>query len=282
MTTAAESSAWTMPGPGWLFCPADRPERYAKAAAASDVVILDLEDAVAPDAKLGARQALADTLQVVERTVIRVNAADTDEFARDLVALEALPYRRVMLAKAETREQVEKLAGYDVIALVESPLGVVNAAGIAQAENVIGFMWGSEDLTAALGGRGSRTADGVYHPIVQQARGQVLLAAKAYGRFALDSVFMDIPNLDALRAETDDAAAIGFDAKVAIHLKQVTVIREAYTPTSEQVTWARGLLAAAEHERGVFTYEGQMVDGPVFKQAQQILRRADAAEAPTP
>ena len=78
-----------------------------------------------------------------------------------------------------------------------------------------------------------------------------------------------------IAAETDDAVNIGFDAKVAIHPKQVAVIRDAYAPTDEQVAWAEGLLAAAEGERGVFTYEGQMVDGPVFKQAQQILRRAE-------
>lgn len=270
----AEPVSWTMPGPGWLFCPADRPERYAKAAAAADVVILDLEDAVSPGAKPGARQALIDNPQDVERTVIRVNAATTAEFADDLAALQRMPYRRVMLAKTETRADVERLADFEVIALIESPLGAVNAADIAAANNVVGFMWGSEDLTAALGGRRSRLADGGYHPIVTQVRGDVLLAAKAYGRFALDSVFMDIGNLDALRAESDDAVNIGFDAKVAVHPKQVDVIRAAYAPTDEQVAWAQGLLDAAQHERGVFTYEGQMVDGPVFKQAQQILRRA--------
>lgn len=269
------ATSWTMPGPGWLFCPADRPERYAKAAAAADVVILDLEDAVSPDAKAGARQSIVDDPQDVERTLVRVNAATTDEFADDLAALEKTPYRRVMLAKTETRADVDKLDGYEVIALVESPLGAVNASQIAAAENVVGFMWGSEDLTAGLGGRRSRLADGSYHPIVTQVRGSVLLAAKAHGCFALDSVFMDIGDLDALAAETDDGVNIGFDAKVAIHPKQVAVIRDAYAPTDEQVAWAEGLLAAAEGERGVFTYEGQMVDGPVFKQAQQILRRAE-------
>lgn len=95
------STSWTMPGPGWLFCPADRPERYAKAAAAADVVILDLEDAVNPADKPAARQALIDAFNCdgapdVEAIVVRVNAATTDEFAADLVCLEQLPVRRVM------------------------------------------------------------------------------------------------------------------------------------------------------------------------------------------
>lgn len=274
------STSWTMPGPGWLFCPADRPERYAKAAAAADVVILDLEDAVNPADKPAARQALIDAFNCdgapdVETIVVRVNAATTDEFAADLVCLEQLPVRRVMLAKTETRADVDALPDHDVIALIESPLGAVNAAEIAAAPNVAGFMWGSEDLTAGLGGRRSRLADGSYHPIVQQVRGNVLLAAKAHGCFALDSVFMDIGNLLALRAEADDAVAIGFDAKVAIHPKQVATIRDAYAPTDEQIDWATRLMDAAKRERGVFTFEGQMVDGPVFKQAEQILRRAN-------
>ena len=86
---------------------------------------------------------------------------------------------------------------------------------------------------------------------------------------------MDIGNLLALRAEADDAVAIGFDAKVAIHPKQVATIRDAYAPADEQIDWATRLMDAAKHERGVFTFEGQMVDGPVFKQAEQILRRAN-------
>ena len=273
-----DRTTWTMPGPGWLFCPADRPERYAKAAAAADVVILDLEDAVNADAKAGARQAIIDAFTGgeldVERAVVRVNAATTPDFADDLACLRRAPVRRVMLAKAETRADVDALGEYEVIALVESPLGAVNAAEIAPAPNVVGFMWGSEDLTAGLGGRRSRRADGAYHPIVQQVRGSVLLAAKAHGCFALDSVFMDIGNLDALAAESDDAVTIGFDAKVAIHPKQVETIRAAWAPTPEQIDWATRLMAAARDERGVFTFEGLMVDGPVFKQAEQILRRA--------
>lgn len=265
---------WTMPGPGWLFCPGDRPERYEKAAAAADVVIIDLEDAVNPADKPSAREAIIANPQDVERTVIRVNAVDTDDFARDVEMLGRTSYRRVMLPKAESREQVERLADYDVIALIESPLGAVEVADITSAKNCVGVMWGSEDLTAGLGGRKSRLADGSYHPIVASVRAACLLAAKAHDAFALDSVYMDIPDLDGLGAESADAVNIGFDAKVAIHPKQVAVIRDAYRPSEAEVEWAQRLLEAAKSERGVFTFEGKMVDGPVFKQAQQIVNRA--------
>ena len=101
-----------------------------------------------------------------------------------------------------------------------------------------------------------------------------MLAAKAYGRLALDSVFLDIKNLDGLRAEADDAVAVGFDAKVAIHPSQVEVVRTAYTPTAEQVDWARRVLDTAHRERGVFAFEGTMVDAPVLRRAERIVQLA--------
>jgi citrate lyase subunit beta/citryl-CoA lyase len=91
---------------------------------------------------------------------------------------------------------------------------------------------------------------------------------------ALDAVYIDIRDLDGLRAETDDAVAVGFDAKVAIHPTQVAVIRAGYAPTEEQVRWARNVLDMARSERGVFQFEGQMVDMPVLRRAERIVQLA--------
>src|SRR5271170_1879532 len=143
-------------GPAWLFCPADRPERFARAAAAADVVILDLEDGVAEPDKPTAREALRATPLDPERTVVRINAAGTDEQARDLEALAATGYTTVMLAKTESAAQVAALAPRQVVALVETPRGAVLAADIAAAEGTVGMMWGAEDLVATLGGSSSR------------------------------------------------------------------------------------------------------------------------------
>src|SRR4029078_1825136 len=112
-------------GPGWLFCPADRPERFAKAAAAADVVILDLEDGVAAKDREAARAALIDTPLDPARTVVRVNPATTPDHALDVEALKATAYTTVMLAKTETAEQVASLAPFDVIVLVDTPLGAL-------------------------------------------------------------------------------------------------------------------------------------------------------------
>ncbi|NLV80740.1 MAG: CoA ester lyase [Rhodococcus sp.] len=263
-----------LPGPAWLFCPADRPERYAKAADRSDVVILDLEDAVAGADKQSARDALVATPLDPERTVVRINGVDTEHHAADLEALRRTAYTRVMLPKCEGAHQVRSLELLEVVALVESPLGVLAVEEIAKADNTVGIMWGAEDLVAGLGGSSSRRADGVYRGVAQHARSMTLLAAKGHGRWALDSVYLDIKDTDGLHDETLDAVAVGFDVKVAIHPGQIEPIRRAYLPTPEEVDWARRVLAAAENERGVFDFEGAMVDGPILEHAERLLQRS--------
>jgi citrate lyase subunit beta / citryl-CoA lyase len=260
-------------GPGWLFCPADRPERFVKAAAAADVVILDLEDGVAEADKPAGRKALRETPLDPERTVVRINAAGTEEHARDLDALADTAYTTVMLSKTESAAQVAALAPRDVVALVETPRGALLATEIAAAEGTVALMWGAEDLVATLGGSSSRQADGGYRDVARHVRSTTLLAASAFGRIALDAVHLDIRDIEGLRAEANDAVAVGFDGTVCIHPTQIPVVREAYRPSEEKLDWARRVLAASRTERGVFAFEGQMVDSPVLKHAEMLLRR---------
>ncbi|MGI3784132.1 MAG: HpcH/HpaI aldolase/citrate lyase family protein [Janthinobacterium lividum] len=272
-------SGWT-PGPGWLFCPADRPDRYVKALARADVVVVDLEDAVAASAKAEARDALrqlaAEGDLVLERTVLRVNGAGTDDHDEDVRLASEVGLGRVMLAKAESPATVAAIPA-EVVALVETPLGVVRADELAAVDNVVALMWGADDLVAGLGGTASHRADGSYRDVAVYARSRSLVAAKARGRLALDAVHMDIADLDGLRAACEDAAAVGFDATVAIHPSQVPVIRAAYRPSPDQVAWARALLQAHGEDGGVGTFEGRMVDGPVFRQAVRVLTLEQAA-----
>jgi citrate lyase subunit beta / citryl-CoA lyase len=266
--------ALTQTGPAWLFCPADRRERFEKAAAAADVVILDLEDGVAAKDREAARTALIETPLDPERTVVRINPAETTDHKRDLKALARTKYTTVMLAKTESAQQLSALAPLDVVVLIETPLGALHVVELARINNAIALMWGAEDLFAVLGGTANRHADGTYRDVARHVRSQTLLAAKAYGCMALDSVFLDIKNLDGLRAEVEDAVAVGFDAKVAIHPSQVAVIRAGYAPTPDQVEWARHVLVAARDERGVFQFEGIMVDAPVLRRAERIVALA--------
>ncbi|MGI5222909.1 HpcH/HpaI aldolase/citrate lyase family protein [Nocardia sp. CA-290969] len=267
-------TGWQPAGPAWLFCPADRPERYRKAADTADVVILDLEDGVAPADKPAARKALTETPLDPATTVVRVNPVGTPDHELDLQALRDTDYKLVMLPKTESAEQVTGLRDYAVFALIESPAGALAIERIAAAPNTLGVMCGVEDLVAAMGGTGTRRPDGSYRDVALHLRNTGLLAAKAHRRLALDMVYLNIRDLDGLRAEAEDAVAVGFEIKVAIHPSQIPVIRAAYAPSQEEVTWARGVLAAAPNHRGVFTYEGRMVDAPLLRHAEQILRRA--------
>lgn len=265
-------------GPALLFCPADRPDRFAKAAERADGVILDLEDAVAPEAKAAARDALLATPLDPDRTIVRINAVGAPWFDDDVAALARTPYRTVMLAKTSSAGDVaavRRQGGWDVVALVETAAGVAAATPIAAADGVVALMWGAEDLVASLGGTSSRLADGTYRDVARHARASVLLAAGAHGRAAVDAVHLDLADLDGLAAEAADARASGFRATACIHPSQVAVVRAAYRPSEADVDRARRLLDAAAGREGVFRWEGQMVDGPVLRHAEQVLRDAE-------
>src|SRR6201998_3507896 len=126
------------PGPAWLFCPADRPERYQKAAAAADIVILDLEDGCAAADRPAARKALVDVQLDPARTVVRVNQFGTADQQLDLAVLENTGYDTVMLPKCESPEQVSALAPLNVIVLVESPMGALAVTETVSVANAIG------------------------------------------------------------------------------------------------------------------------------------------------
>ena len=261
-------------GPALLFCPADRPDRFAKAAERADAVILDLEDAVAEDAKHAARLALVSSTLDPARVIVRVNPASTGHFADDVAALAATEYRSVMLAKCEGTGDLVQLEDFEVLALCETARGVLAASEVAALPNVSALMWGAEDLVASLGGSSSRYADGRYRDVATHARSQVLLAAGAHGVAAIDTVHLEIADVAGLRAEAEDAAALGFAATACIHPSQVPVVREAYRPDAARLEWARAVLAAATTEPGVFAFRGEMVDAPLLRQAEALVRRA--------
>ncbi|WP_437582206.1 HpcH/HpaI aldolase/citrate lyase family protein [Paramicrobacterium sp. CJ85] len=263
-------------GPSLLFCPADRPDRFHKALDRADAVILDLEDGVDPGARAEARRALIDSPLDPRRTMVRVNPADTGDFLHDLEALRQTEYRSVMLAKTERPDHVERLNGYKVTVLCETARGVMAAEKLAQMSTVVALMWGAEDLVASLGGNGSRKPDGRYRDVAAHARSRVLLAAGSAGKAAIDAVHLDIADRAGLELEVEDAVACGFAATACIHPSQVSVIRDGYRPRPEQVEWARELVAAADGATGAFRFRGQMVDTPILRHAEQLLRRASA------
>lgn len=294
------ATAQTLFGSALLFCPADRGDRYAKALAAADSVIIDLEDAVAPSDKASAREQLVTASAVSAggsaaastsvdsavgldpaRVIVRVNPVGTPDHQLDLAAVRQTTYRTLMLAKTESAAQLDALGeeGFHVLALCETAAGVARADEIAAHPAVIAMMWGAEDLAASMGGKGSRheptgeQATGVYRDFARYARARVLIEAKAAGKLAIDSVFLNIPDTEGLRQEANDASISGFDATACIHPSQAAVIRAAYAATPDELAWAERVLDEATRQPGVFKFEGKMVDEPVLRQARKMLGR---------
>jgi citrate lyase subunit beta/citryl-CoA lyase len=214
----------------------------------------------------------------VARTVVRVNAVGSADIADDLAAVAATPFRTVMLAKAESSEQLDVLAdaldGVRVIALCETARGVLAAPELARHPAVGALMWGAEDLVVSLGGASSRMPDGTYREVARHARSAVLLAAGAAEVDAIDAVHIDLDDLDGLAVEARDAVASGFAATACLHPRQVGVVRAAYRPTDDEVASALAVLAAADGSQGAFRHEGRMIDEPLIAQARAVLRRA--------
>lgn len=261
-------------GPALLFCPGDRPDRFAKAAERADAVILDLEDAVGPDAKEAAREAIASATLDPAVTIVRVNAIGEGMLEADLDAARRAGVTTIMLAKAESPRQLDALDGFAVVALCETAAGIVHAVDIAAHPNVVALMWGAEDLVASLGGTSSRDETGAYRAVATHARSHVLLAAAASGKHAIDAIRTDIADVDGCRVEAIDASASGFFAKAAIHPAHVAPIREAFAPSAEEAAWAERVLAAAAEHPGVFSFEGRMVDEPILRHARSVRARA--------
>lgn len=278
-----------------LFTPGDRPEMMRKSpTAGADVIVFDLEDAVAPGQKADARETvrtvLADPAFDPDCEVcVRVNATES-AVAADLEALLQdvdgdVRLDSVMLPKVDSpgdvRGLVDELASYDVslpvFALIESAAGVLAAPEIAAVQATDALVFGAEDLSADLGA--TRTDEGTE---VLYARERIVLAAAAHECGAIDTLVTDFGDEAQLREDTAFSVQLGYDGKLAIHPAQVDPINAAFTPSADDLEWAQKVLEAkrtADAEgRGVFEVDGEMIDAPLIAQAERIRSRAVAAE----
>jgi len=261
--------------------------------AGADVVVFDLEDAVAPDRKAEAREAVRDLLadpgfDPDAEVCVRVNAG-ADAFEADLEVVLDVDGDRypdsLMLPKVDAAAAVRSLAyelaevdadDLPVIALIETARGVLRAEAVADAPTTDALAFGAEDLAADVGA--TRTGEGRE---VLYARQKVVTAAAAAGVDAIDTLYTDVEDAEGLRDDVATSVELGYDGKMAIHPAQVEPINEAYTPDPERVEWARRVLeareAAAAEGRGVFRVDDEMIDAPLVAQAEQVIERARAA-----
>ena len=265
----------------YLFVPGNRPERFAKAlASGADALVLDLEDAVAPADKAAARQAIAQwavrAALPAAQLVVRINDAQSPWFADDLAMLKAADIQRVMLAKAESAEQVRAVsaalaADARVLPLVESARGVSQIAQIAQAGQVERIAFGTLDYAVDLDLSGDER--GLIHPY-----SQIAIASRVAGLAGpIAGVTASLGDSQRLEADFAFARALGCTAKLCIHPQQVSLIHQFAQPSAEQVAWAEKVLAAIAGAAGAVQVDGKMVDRPVALKAEAILARHHAA-----
>lgn len=258
-----------------LFVPGNRPERFAKAVSSgADIVIVDFEDAVEEEMKAQAREHLASFLQdnPAVSVVVRVNSADHRMHIDDLKFCGRHPgVAAVLLPKAETANQVLAAAEYrkPIWPLIESAAGVANLKEIASVRAVQRLTFGALDLALDLGMRASSHAA---YRIFDQVRHQLLINSVLHGlEKPLDTIFPNITDLDGLASFAQDARDLGFAGMLAIHPSQVAVINPIFTPSTEEIDWAKRVVEAASTARGAFRLEGRMIDAPVIAEAQRIV-----------
>ncbi len=264
----------------FLFVPANRPERFAKAlASGADAVILDLEDSVPLDGKAEARdtlrQAWPQLQQAACAAVIRINSPDTEWGQQDLSGLQGLSgLAGIMVPKCEGAHNLQRVAqafaGVPSLPIIESALGYLALREIAQAPQVGRLVVGHIDFLADTGmnvGEDQRELDSLRFEVAMCTRLGKLAPA-------VDGVTVSVDDEALIRADTERALRFGFGAKLCIHPRQVPVVHATLAPTPTQVEWAQRVLAAMQASNGsAVQLDGKMVDLPVVLQAQRLLER---------
>ena len=265
-----------------LYLPANRASAIAKARTlAADAVILDLEDAVQPDAKADARAAAVAAAREGgwgDRALyLRVNGIGSPWHGDDMAAAQTQDFTGIVVPKvdtaAEAADVVKCAGGRPVLAMIETPAGVLNAAAIAASPGVAGLIAGMADLAKALncGVDANRT------PLLYSLSA-IVLAARAAGIACFDGVCTEYRNETAFRAEARQGKLLGFDGKTLIHPSQLDPCNAVFSPSADEVATALAMIAAYEVAlaagRGVATLDGQMVEILHVEKARRLLARA--------
>lgn len=274
-----------------LFVPGDQPRMIEKAAwLQADAIILDLEDGVAAKDKLKAREIVRATMTAGPSprapVWLRPNALATGLFEDDVLACVLPGLMGVVLPKSRTVEELilvssvldvlERARGFSapllLALLIETPQAVQTLrALVSSSARIVALLFGADDLAAELGL--TRTAR---NEEVQSARAQVALAAHARGCEAVDLVYGGVRNVEGLTSECREGKAMGYTGKQVIHPAQLEPVHEIFSPSQEEIAWARRIVEASRAApRGAFVLDGRMVDAPIVRQAQRVLHRVE-------
>jgi citrate lyase subunit beta/citryl-CoA lyase len=261
------------PVSSYLFVPGNRPERFAKACSAgAGAVIVDLEDAVAPDEKVTARAAVGAWLSAQSPVLVRINSADTEWFRDDVEMCRRAGVAGIVLPKAERSEDIRYITSrvaVPVLPLIETAKGMWHAHEVACCNSIQRLIFGSIDFQVDLG------IDGEDEQLLQ-FRSQLVLVSRVAGiQPPVDGVTTAIDDAERLRSDTLRGKRLGFGAKLCIHPKQVETVNACFRPSEEEVQWATRVVQAAGNANGAaVAVDGKMVDKPVLLRAEAILARS--------
>jgi citrate lyase subunit beta / citryl-CoA lyase len=281
----------------WLFAPGDSERKMTKAVeGTADIVLLDLEDAVAPENKPLARQMVHDFLKTNaaqrHRIWVRINPFDGPFTLIDLAAIMPAHPGGIMLPKVYSRADVERLnhclsalevangleeGSTPVIVLItETAEAMYHTGSYKGAPRVVALTWGAEDLADSIGASSNKNADGSYSFTYELARSLTVLGAATAGVTAVETISADFKDLEALRIRAEKVRRDGFRGMLAIHPAQVDVINAAFTPTDEEIAQAQAIvdIFAANPGVGAIGYKGGMLDRPYLSRAEALLRQA--------
>ncbi|MBK8376176.1 HpcH/HpaI aldolase/citrate lyase family protein [Sphingorhabdus sp.] len=278
----------------WLFAPGDSEKKMTKAMeGTADIVLIDLEDAVAPETKPLARTMVHDFLKANapqrERLWVRINPFDGPYTLPDLAAIMPAHPGGIMLPKVYGRADVERLnhclsalevangieeGSTPVIVLItETAEAMFHTGDYKGAPRVVALTWGAEDLADSIGASSNKNADGSYGFTYELARSLTVLGAATAGVPAIETISADFKDLEALRLRAEKVRRDGYRGMLAIHPAQVDVINRAFTPTAEEIAEAREIVAVfdANPGMGAIGYKGAMLDRPYLSRALQLL-----------
>jgi citrate lyase subunit beta/citryl-CoA lyase len=287
----------------WLFVPGDSEKKLSKGATTgADALIIDLEDSVAASRRPVGRGLTREYLLTADRSIcqlyVRINPLDTHDALLDLAGIIAGKPDGLILPKAQTVEDSNRLSYYlDALEVAngmeqgsvkifpiatETPGAMLTLDGYRNVNaRVSGLSWGAEDLSAAIGASTNQDENGNLSAPYILARSLCLMAAHAAGVQAVDTVHTDFRDDEGLRQSSNYARRDGFSGKIAIHPNQVQIINDAFTPSAEEIAHARAVIDifAANPEAGTLSMDGKMLDKPHLTQAERVVAFAQRAGA---
>jgi citrate lyase subunit beta / citryl-CoA lyase len=270
-----------------LFIPGNTPSMLKNSDLHdADLVILDLEDAVFEDQKDAARHLVSTMMNeapfLPANVAVRINQVGTGAFESDLSALPLDRIDSLVIPKAEpeTIDEVvralHRLGNHStsLIALIETPSGLIETQKIASHPRVTGLLLGAEDLTASLFSTRTKSSEEIL-----LARSMVVLSARTHGKNAYDTPWTDTDDLEGLEKDARFARQLGFDGKAAIHPGHIKAINRAFMPTEDEILWAERVMTKAKTHTGAFALDGKMVDEPVIRRARRIMNMASPGKS---